>query len=136
MYKYPLSQSSIKILPLFIDFSPQSSRSQRFIFSFPPRAHRLSFSICPAARVMTQRDRSFMIRKTDGRGRSRERRRLESQFRCSREMWPRARISLPRCTLPRRTWGRQTTTRGAAHPPSSTLPVVGVDNEIIVKGSA
>lgn len=45
-------------------------------------------------------------------GRSRGRRRLESQFRCSREMWPRARISLPRCTLPRCTRGRQTT-RGA-----------------------
>lgn len=78
---------------------------------------------------MTQRDRAFMIHDTDGRGCSQERR-LESQFRCSREMWPRARISLPRRTHSLVARGWQTTTRGAARPPPS---IVGVGNEIIAK---
>lgn len=109
---------------------------RRFIFSFSSRTINCHFQFARRRAFMTHRDRAFMIRKTDGRGRSRERRRLESQFRCSREMWPRARISLPRCTLPRCMRGRQTTTRGRSSPSAFTiLLVVGVDNEIIVKGS-
>lgn len=67
--------------------------------------------------------------------------RLESQFRCSREMWPRARISLPRRTPSSRVWkatmgaegeGSRQHTRGDL---ALRHPRLSVGNEIIAKGS-
>jgi len=95
--------------------APRLFYHERYIV-VPLAEEEASTVILNRVRAMTQRDGAFMIRKTE--------RRLESQFRCSRAMWP-ARSDF----IARRTPARE------GVPARASPSVVGTDNEIIAKGS-